>query len=83
MDRNTVIDPIDFKFEFFESKYMTIPFTYNDKEVLLKAEGLFRSFMNFKDDETSYSITITVNEFNGEFFSKLEARIKKLVAEKR
>ena len=88
MDRSTVIDPIDFKFELLKSKdpvervlpsdknakYTTIPFTYNGKEVLLKAEGLFRSFTKFKDGKTSYSITMAMalDESIDGFFTKLE-----------
>ena len=94
MDRASVINIKDFEFELFELKkpiemkskdnksfkYTSAPFVYDDKEVLIKMSGIFRSFTNVKDGQVSYSIRMTVDETNKDFLLALEHRIRGQVA---
>ena len=61
--------------------YYAIPIEYEDGESLLKIEGNFRMFKHTSENGTSYSLAISVNDENEEFFSKLENTIAELACE--
>ena len=68
----------------FESKksgeftYFAIPFEYDGGDPLIKIEGNFRVFKHVNAGRVNYSLAISVNEENEEFFSELEQRIVKI-----
>ena len=51
------------------------------KVILLKIEGNFRVFKNVNINGISYSLAITIDEENEEFFSELENKIAMLACE--
>ena len=59
----------------FESKksgvftYFAIPFDYDGGEPLMKIEGNFRVFKHVNAGRVNYSLAISVNDENEEFFS--------------
>ena len=61
----------------FESKksgdftYFAIPFDFDGKDPLMKVEGNFRVFKHVNKGRVNYSLAISVNDEDEEFFSKL------------
>ena len=89
---NTPLTIENFEFEklrakTFESKksgvftYFPIPFDYDGGDPLIKIEGNFRVFKHLNAGRVNYSLAISVNEENEEFFSELEQRIATLACE--
>ena len=68
----------------FESKksgdfsYFAIPIDYDGEDPLMKIEGNFRVFKHVNKGRTNYSLAISVNDENEEFFSELGERIATL-----
>ena len=58
----------------FESKksgeftYFAIPFDYDEEDPLMKIEGNFRVFKHVNAGRVNYSLAISVNDENEEFF---------------
>ena len=71
----------------FESKksgdftYFMIPFDYDGKDPLIKIEGNFRVFKHIHAGRVNYSLAISVNDEDGEFFSELGKKIATLACE--
>ena len=61
--------------------YYAIPIEYEDGEPPLKIDDNFRMFKHTSENGTSYSLAISVNNENEEFFSKLEDTISELACE--
>ena len=68
----------------FESKksgdftYFLIPFDYDGKDPLMKIEGNFRVFKHVNAGRVNYSLAVSVNDEDGEFFDKLDCTIATL-----
>ena len=71
----------------FESKrsgeftYFSIPFVYDGGDPLIKIEGNFRVFKHVNAGRVNYSLAISVNDENKEFFRELGQRIAELACE--
>ena len=71
----------------FESKksvvftHFAIPFDYDGGEPLIKIEGNFRVFKHVNAGRINYSLAISVNDENEEFFNELGGRIAILACE--
>ena len=71
----------------FESKksgeftYFVIPFDYDGQDPLIKIKGNFRVFRQVNAGRVNYSLAISVNDENEEFFSELKQRIATLACE--
>ena len=71
----------------FESKksgefiYFSIPFDYDGGDPLIKIEGNFRVFKHKNKGRVNYSLAISVNDENEEFFSELGQGIVTLACE--
>ena len=61
--------------------YFVIPFDYAGKDPLMKIEVNFRVFKHVNKGRVNYSLAISVNDENKEFFNKLGHRIATLVCE--
>ena len=83
MPNNTPLTIENFDFEklrakAFESKksgeftYFAIPFDYDGEDPLIKIEGNFRVFKHVNNARVNYSLAISVNDGNEEFFSEKE-----------
>ena len=60
--------------------YFVIPFDYNQGDPLIKIEGNFRVFKHVNAGRVNYSLAISINDENEEFFSELEQRIAMLAS---
>ena len=58
--------------------YFAIPFAYDGGEPLMKVEGNFRVFKHVNAGRVNYSLAITVNDENEEFFSELGCKLATL-----
>ena len=58
-----------------------IPFDYDEKDPLLKIEGNFRVFKHENADGINYSLAISIDDENEEFFSELRPTIAELACE--
>ena len=73
----------------FESKksgeftYFVIPFDYDGEDPLKKIKGNFRVFKHANNRRVNYSLAISTNDKNDEFFSELEQRIATLACKKK
>ena len=71
----------------FESKksgeftYFAIPFEYDEGHPIIKIEGNFRVFKHVNAGRVNYSLAISINDENEEFFSELDQRIATLACE--
>ena len=71
----------------FESKkcgefsYFAIPFDYDEGDPIIKIEGNFTVFRHVNVSRVNYSLAISVNDENEEFFSELGQRIATLACE--
>ena len=71
----------------FESKksgdftYFVIPFDHDGKDPLMKIEGNFRVFKHVNAGKVNYSLAISINDENEEFFNELGCRIATLGCE--
>ena len=67
----------------FESKRSGVftYFDYDGGEPLIKIEGNFRVFKHINAGRENYSLAISVNDENEEFFGKLGQKIAKLACE--
>ena len=92
MPNNTPLTIENFDFEklrakTFESKksgeftYFAIPFEYDEGDPLIKIEGNLRVFKHVNAGRVNYSLAISINDENEEFFSELEQRIATLACE--
>ena len=63
--------------------YYSIPFEYEDRKSLLKVEGNFRVFRHENKEGISYSLAISINDENEEFFTKLGERMAELAYERK
>ena len=92
MPNNTLLTIENFDFEklrakAFESKksgvftYSGIPFDYDGGDPLIKINGNFRVFRHVNAGRVNYSLAISVNDENEEFFSELGQRIATLACE--
>ena len=61
----------------------SIPFEYEDRKSLLKAEGNFRVFRHENKEGISYSLAIGIDDENEEFFTKLGERMAELTYERK
>ena len=84
------IENFDFeklRFKAFESKksgvftYFAISFDYDGGKPLMKIGGNFKVFKHVNAGRVNYSLPISVNEENAEFFSELGRRIATLACE--
>ena len=57
-----------------EFTYFVIPFDYDREDPLIKIEGNFRVFKRANDGRVNYSLAISINDENEEFFNELEQR---------
>ena len=64
-----------------EFTYFAINFDYDGEDPLIKIEGNFRVFKHVNAGRVNYSLAISVNNENEEFFSELEQRIATLACE--
>ena len=92
MSNNALLTTENFDFEklrakIFESKesgdftYFAIPFEYDGGDPLMKIEGNFRVFKHVNAGRGNYSLAISVNDENEEFFSELGQKIATLACE--
>ena len=71
----------------FESKksgdftYFAIPFDYYGNDPLMKLEGNFGIFKHVNAGRVNYSLAISINDENEEFFSELGEKIATLACE--
>ena len=71
----------------FESKksgvftYFVIPFDYDGGEPLMKTEVNFRVFKHINAGRVNYSMAISINDENEEFYSELGPKIATLACE--
>ena len=79
-----IIENFDFeklRAKTFESKnsgaftYFAIPFEYDEGDPIIKINGNFGIFKHVNAGRVNYSLAISVNDENEEFFSALEQRI--------
>ena len=61
--------------------YFAIPFDYNGEEPLIKIEGNFRVFKHVNAGRVNYSLAISIDDENEEFFNELGCRIATLAFE--
>ena len=61
--------------------YFAITFDNDGKDPLMKIEGNFRVFQHVNKGRVNYSLAISVNDENEEFFSELGCRIAPLACE--
>ena len=61
--------------------YFSIPFEYDGGDPLIKIEGNFRVFKHVNNRRVNYSLAISINDENEEFFSELGHRIATLACE--
>ena len=61
--------------------YFAIPFEYDGGDPLIKIEGNFRVFKHVNNGRANYSLAISINDENEEFFSELGCRIATLECE--
>ena len=92
MPNNAPLTTENFDFEklrakTFESKKsrvfssFAIPFDYNGEEPLIKIEGNFRVFKHVNASRVNYSLAISIDDENEEFFNELGCRIATLACE--
>ena len=85
MPNNTPLTIENFDFEklgakTFESKksgdftYFAVPFEYDEEDPIIKINGNFRVFKHINAGRVNYSLAISINDANEEFFSELEQR---------
>ena len=93
MPNNTPLTIKNFEFEKprakpFKSKksavftYFAILFDYDGGDPLIKIEGNFRVFKHVNAGRVNYSMAISVDDKNKEFFSQLGHKIAKLALQK-
>ena len=58
-----------------------IPFEYDKGDPIIKIEGNFRVFKHVNAGRVNYSLAISINDENEEFFSELERRVATLACE--
>ena len=61
--------------------YFVIPFNYNGKDPLIKIDGNFRVFKHVNKGRVNYSMAISINGDNEEFFCELGCKIATLACE--
>ena len=61
--------------------YFAIPFDYDGEDPLIKIEGKFRVFKHVNAVRVNYSLAISINNGNEEFFSQLGYKIATLACE--
>ena len=54
--------------------YFVIPFEYDGGDPLIKIEGNFRVFKHVNNGRANYTLAISINDENEEFFSELGHR---------
>ena len=92
MPNNAPLTIENFEFEklrvkTFESKksgdvtYFAIPFDYDGEDPLMKIEGNFTVFKHVNAGRVNYSLVISVNDENEEFFTELGHKIATLACE--
>ena len=64
-----------------EFTYFSIPFKYDEGKPIIKIEGNFRVFKHLNVGRVNYSLAISVNDENEEFFRELGQRIAELACE--
>ena len=61
--------------------YLAISFKYDEGEPIIKINGNFRVFKHVNAGRVNYSLAISVNDENEEFFSELGHKIATLACE--
>ena len=92
MSNNTPLTIENFDFEKLRAKtpelkksgvftYLAIPFEYDKRDPIIKIEGNFRVFKHVNNERVNYSLAISINDENEEFFSELGHKIATLACE--
>ena len=92
MPNNAPLTTENFEFEKLRAKtfelkksgvftYFVIPFDYDGGEPLIKIEGNFRVFKHVNAGRVNYSLAISINDENEDFFNELGRRIATLACE--
>ena len=63
--------------------YFAIPFDYDGGDPLIKIEGNFRALKHVNNGRVNYSMAISINDENEEFFSELGHKVATLACEEK
>ena len=61
--------------------YLAILFKYDEGDPIIMIHGNFRAFKHVNNGRVNYSLAISIDDENEEFFSELGQRIAKLACE--